>query len=191
MFMNQQHSSLFYHLYSVHFHLLTFVWLKWRKKHKIVCFFSVYMRILLANYIKYMKKMHLCAQHAHSSMFRYLSLCVCVCLCVIQTSSSLRIRSTKNVLCCQRATALKELNGDNSVVIKFPVYFPRSHLQVFLRYIALRQMPTNISVLLLLLLLFFLLSSISCSLLLLMLYLESVWINFLLILWFAYLIQLY
>lgn len=98
-------------------------------------------------------------------MFRWLSrspsIRVCVCLCTwcrqvfvraIQTSSSLRICSTKNVLCCQIATALKELNGDNSVVIKFPVYFPRSHLQVFLRHVALRQMPTIMPSLLLLLL---------------------------------------
>lgn len=71
--------------------------------------------------------------------------CRRVCVCAIQTSSLLVIRRTKNVLCCQRATALKELNGDNSAVIKFPVYFLRSHLQVFLRYVALHQMPTNIS----------------------------------------------
>lgn len=83
---------------------------------------------------------------ACSGICLYPSVCahgVRKCLCAIQTSSSLRIRSsTKNVLCCQIATALKELNGDNSVVIKFPVYFPRSHLQVFLRDVALRQMPT-------------------------------------------------
>lgn len=83
---------------------------------------------------------------------------------------------TKNVLCCQRATALKELNGDNSVVIKFPVYFLRSHLQVYL----LNSVPD--ARLMCVCCFFFILYifSILLPIINIALYLESVWINFLL-----------
>lgn len=50
---------------------------------------------------------------------------------------------TKNVLCCQTATVLKELNRDNSGVIKFPVYFLRSHLQVYLLSIVCQMLMST------------------------------------------------
>lgn len=79
----------------------------------------------------------------------------------VLTTIHLRTRmysnGTKNVLCCQRATAFKELNGDNSVEIKFPVYFPRSLLQVDLLSSSLRQM-LGLCLFVLFLILFLLLS---------------------------------